>query len=77
MDYDTTGNGQADLRVYRTVDPEIFGGWEEGDVANETHGSWKRYSHPLDDVLQETRQGNGSILDLNSGKMVKFGRQGR
>ena len=71
-DYDMNRDGFPDFRVKTLVDTDLFGGYGEGDVADEVHGSWKYYAHPMSGVAREVSDNNGSIENLHTGKTVDF-----
>jgi len=74
-DYDLDNDGRPDIRVRRQVPTDIFFGHVEGDIADETHGSWKRYSHPMAPIASEISDAEGSIEDLHTGRIVDFSKK--
>ena len=74
-DYDINRDGRADLRVRTVVDTDAFGGHGEGDVADEVHGSWEYYAHPMNKLARRISSEEGSIEDLHTGRIVDFAKK--
>jgi len=75
--YDKDNDGVADIVVGTKVDPELFSSYAEGDVANEVHGSWARYAHPMKKLAIETSREEGIIMDLSTKRFVNFKSSGK
>jgi len=73
--YDKDNDGIADIIVGTKVDPELFSGYAEGDVADEVHGSWERYAHPMNGLAIKTSRAGGIIVDIPNGRVVNFSKK--